>query len=76
MGAKIVSLLQLVTQFCIINRPALEEHLRELIKEIKAIINSPSIFSTKLIYNNYNYKKFQRIYERIIKVYYIRYLIR
>ena len=47
MGARIASLLWLVTQFCIINRPISEEHLGEEIKEIKAIINSP-LFLIKL----------------------------
>ena len=42
MGAGIASLLWLVTQFCIINRPIPGEHLGESIKEIKAIINPPA----------------------------------
>ena len=46
MGTGIASLLWSATQFCIINRPVPGEHLRESIKEIKAIINPPSIFNS------------------------------
>ena len=47
MGAGIPSLLWLITQLYIINRPVLGEHLGGLIKEIKAILNSLSYFQQR-----------------------------